>query len=103
VFIFKDQAVQDLKMVPIGSPETSDSKFLTLRNIPEDGRIRFNRDGSLISRLNWKLITEGVSHGSSVSTVTILHTECLRIFYSCFWAHLASNSRVSDKGLSALG
>ena len=39
-----------LKMGPIGSPETSVSNHLTPRNNPEDGRIQFNRGGSLRSR-----------------------------------------------------
>ena len=37
-------------MGPIASPETSVSNHLTPRNNPEDGRIQFNRGGSLRSR-----------------------------------------------------
>jgi hypothetical protein len=35
----------------IDCPETSVSKHLTTRNNPEDGRIQFNRGGSLQSRI----------------------------------------------------
>ena len=40
-----------LMMGPIGSSETSVFNKLTLRNNPEDGRIHFNRGGSLRSRI----------------------------------------------------
>jgi hypothetical protein len=43
------------KMEPIGSPETSVRNQPTLRNIPEDDRIRVNCNGSLRSRINEKL------------------------------------------------
>ena len=38
-------------MEPIGSPETSVSNYLTLRNDPEDGVIQFNRTEHLRSRM----------------------------------------------------
>ena len=42
-------AVSPLKLGPTGRSETSVSRHLTPRNNPEDGRIRFNRGGSLRS------------------------------------------------------
>jgi hypothetical protein len=41
-----------LKKGPICSPETSVSNHFTPCNNPEDGRIQFNRGGSLTSRIN---------------------------------------------------
>jgi hypothetical protein len=42
-----------LKTWPLSNPETSVSNQLTLRNNPEDGRIRFKRGGSVRSRIGW--------------------------------------------------